>query len=178
MTKLDAFSAQIVRMVRNMPDQAILELVRNQLWVIAPSLAGASSSSEPARATQYTARALSGRGSAASNNRAPSPRVRSAKRVVAQPSPTRRRRRRVGAEARQQILTTVEQVIKASKGLSASEIAKKTSIPQARIASAVRELKGARRIHQGGDRRFARYAGDAKTAQKASLWARNNTKRR
>jgi DNA-binding transcriptional regulator GbsR (MarR family) len=58
--------------------------------------------------------------------------------------------------------------------LSASEIAKKTKLPQSRVASAVRELKAAKRIFQGGDRRFARYAGDPKTALRASTNARKN----
>ena len=66
----------------------------------------------------------------------------------------------------------VESVIKSSEGLSASEIAQKSKLPRTRVSSLVRDLKAQGRIHQGGDRRFARYAGDAKTAAKASEQAR------
>jgi hypothetical protein len=40
------------------------------------------------------------------------------------------------------------------------------------VATALKELRTAKRIFQGGDRRFARYAGDAKTAARASVIAR------
>jgi RIO-like serine/threonine protein kinase len=84
------------------------------------------------------------------------------------------RKRRATSAAKKQILTTVERAIKSSKGLSASEVAKQTKLPQARVTTAIRELKTARRIFQGGDRRFARYAGSAKTAKTASVFARKN----
>jgi len=47
-------------------------------------------------------------------------------------------------------------------------------VPQTRVAAALKDLKLAKRICQGGDRRFARYAGDLKTAEQASLSARKN----
>ena len=38
MSKLDSFSAQLVNMVRQMPDEALLELIRQQLFpTAAPS---------------------------------------------------------------------------------------------------------------------------------------------
>ena len=55
---------------------------------------------------------------------------------------------------------------------SARDIAAKTKLPKSRVSAVVRELKKAKRIYQGGDRRFARYAADAKTAEQASQRAR------
>ena len=52
--------------------------------------------------------------------------------------------------------------------MSASQVAKQAAVPQARAAAALKELKLAKRIHQAGDRRFARYAGDPKLAEQAS----------
>ncbi len=46
-------------------------------------------------------------------------------------------------------------------------------VPQPKAASALKQLKLAKRIVQGGDRRFARYAGDLKTALAASEQARS-----
>ena len=65
--------------------------------------------------------------------------------------------------------------MKSSKGLSTRDLAKALGRPQLAIAAAVRELKAAKRIYQGGDKRFARYAGDAKTAKQASLTARGHS---
>jgi Replication protein A C terminal len=154
MAKLDPFSQQIVEMVRNMSDEAILELVRNQLGMFegSGSVVAASATVASARSTQKRSNKAAGK--------------------------RRTTRKKGGSRAssaqRAELLTSVERVIKGAKGLSASEIAKKTKLPQSRVASLVRELKKAKRIHQGGDRRFARYAGDAKTAQKASITARKN----
>ena len=58
--------------------------------------------------------------------------------------------------------------------MSASEVAKSAGVPQSRASSALKELKLAKRIFQGGDRRFARYAGTASGAQAASDGARRN----
>jgi hypothetical protein len=68
----------------------------------------------------------------------------------------------------------VERIVKQSQGVSASDVAKSAGIPQTRAAAALKELKLAKRIFQGGDRRFARYAGDSKAAEQASLNARKN----
>ena len=77
---------------------------------------------------------------------------------------------------RQELLEAVERVVKSGAGLSASEVARAASIPQTRAAAALKELKLAKRIFQGGDRRFARYAGDLKTAEQASTAARKTAK--
>jgi len=163
MAKLDPFSAQIVNLVRNMPDEAILELVRNQLGVL-PGAVATDTAVAPAAARRKKR-----------VKRAPAKRV--ARKAVAKTTKARPKRK-TGAKrssvAREKVLSAVEKAVKGAKGLSASEIAKRTKIPQTRVAAAVRELKAAKRIFQGGDRRFARYAGDARTAQQASLYARKH----
>jgi hypothetical protein len=134
MAKLDPFSAQLVAFVRNMPDEAILELVRNQLGLIAP----AASAAVPVALAQAS-------------------RVRNV-----------RSRERLSAADKEKRLAEVERVVNASEGLSTSEIATKMKIPQSRVSAAVRELKASKRIFQGGERRFARYASDATQAHAAS----------
>jgi hypothetical protein len=148
---MDAFSAQIVKFVREMPDEALLELVKQKLGILGVSKA----------------------------------RVRHAEGAETPASPPRARRKRVIAPARrgarasterQGLLDTVERVVKAGSGVSASDVARSAGIPQARAAATLKELKLMQRIFQGGDRRFARYAGDAKTAEQASAIARKNAK--
>ena len=149
---LDAFAAQIVNHVRRMPDEAILALVLDQLGLGKRGLA---------RASRSTAARSSRSGKTASPASA---KVRT----------VRRRGPRATPEARQKLLELVERTVKAAKGLSTSEIAKRIGVPMLRAQGAVRELKAAKRIYQGGDRRFARYAGDPQTARQASLHARQN----
>jgi hypothetical protein len=88
--------------------------------------------------------------------------------------PGRPRKTTTTSAQRQETLDKVERIVKGSSGLSASEVAKQAGIPQTRAAAALKELKLAKRIFQGGDRRFARYAGDSKTAEQASIMARKN----
>jgi len=57
--------------------------------------------------------------------------------------------------------------------VSASDVARAAGIPQAHAAYALKQLKLSKRIFQAGDRRFARYAADSKTANEASLKARS-----
>jgi ribosomal protein S25 len=152
----DAFSAQIIELVRRMPDEAILELVKNRLGMA------------PFRGLAQQAR---------------EPRSRSARAAAAEPKSKRRarpaasrggqpRRATAVSQERKETLDSVERVVKASSGVSASEVAKASGIPQPRAAAALKELKLEKRIFQGGDRRFARYAGDTKVAEAASLAAR------
>lgn len=147
MPKLDAFSQQIVDLVRQMPDEALLELVKNQLGADGATVAPSPTNGRPTRASTKA-----------------KSKKRSAKKRGGKTPRT--------SAARQEAMDKVEGVITSSKGLSASEIAKKAKLPQTRVSSLVRDLKAQGRIHQGGDRRFARYAGDAKTAEKASEEAR------
>lgn len=84
------------------------------------------------------------------------------------------KRGRGSAAGRMELLSAVERIVKSSSGVSASEVAKSAGVPQSRASSALKELKLAKRIFQGGDRRFARYAGTASGAQAASDGARRN----
>ena len=143
MPSVDPFSAQIVQFVRQMPAEAILALVRQRLGV------------SPA--------AANGKGDLRSVASAPS--------AVASSRSNGRRTRSTSAD-RTALLATVERVVKAGSGLSASDVAKAAGVAQTRVAAAIRELKQSKRIFQGGDRRFARYAADTSTAKRASLAAR------
>jgi hypothetical protein len=160
---MDAFSAQIVKFVRAMPDDALLELVKQKLGILGAAAArskgrgkaSAAAWPTPARAPGGAARSTKG------------------KRAVA---PSRRRPTAPPSAERQGLLDAVERVVKAGAGLSASDVAGAAGIPQTRAAAALKELKLTKRIFQGGDRRFARYAGDPKTAEQASQVARKNAK--
>jgi hypothetical protein len=172
MATTDAFSSQIVHLVRSMSDEAILALVKNQLGAVtasAPLVAGARRRGRPPRA------ASAGTQAAAPAPAAAKPSTTS-KRGGAAPKrkPGRPRRSPAASQERQDTLNTVEKIVKGSQGVSASDVAKSAGIPQTRAAAALKELKLAKRIFQGGDRRFARYAGDGKTAEQASLNARKN----
>lgn len=157
---MDAFSAQIVKFVREMPDEALLELVKQKLGVI-----GAAAASK-ARKDGSTARAVV----TATANKAKSKANHGDRRKA--PASTRS----AISPDRQTVLEGVERVVKAGQGVSASEVAKAAGVPQTRAAAALKELKLAKRIFQGGDRRFARYAGDQKTADSASAFARKTAK--
>ena len=161
---MDAFSAQIVKFVREMPDEALLELVKQKLGVMQAAVnrsnqANQALSGSPARAASAATQKAKSR----SNPRHEAPRPASAR-----PPP-------ISAD-RQGTLDKVEDVVRAGSGVSASDVAKAASIPQTRAAAALKELKLAKRIFQGGDRRFARYACDAKTAEQASAFARKTAK--
>jgi ribosomal protein S25 len=172
MANLDAFTAQIVTLVRSMPDEAILELVRNQLGLVSSmgDIAPWAAVKVPAPAKRSRAR------KAVARKAAPKRAAKKAAPRKAAPRKAAPRKSRPPAsrtsEERSKTLEGVEKAVKAAKGLSVSELVKRTGLPPSRVSSALRELKGAKRIFQGGDRRFARYAGDARTAQQASEQAR------
>jgi hypothetical protein len=188
---MDAFTAQIVQMVREMPDEAILALVKNQLGaVVGAAGAGAAGAALPrARAGAPRAkRASKRRGAkrARAAQAAPAPKARKAR--AARPGrPAKKAKaaapRRAGKAAsksgstrasadRQNLVGTVERIVKSGGGMSASQVASAARAPQTRVANALKELKLAKRIFQGGDRRFARYAGDPRSAAQASENAR------
>jgi hypothetical protein len=161
----DAFSRQIVELVRTMPDDAILALVKNQLGAITGEVALAAPPPRRVRARPAgKAPAQSAKPAPAAAKRGTAPKRR----------PGRPRKSQAASAERQETLDAVERIVKANSGLSASEVAKQAGIPQTRAAAALKELKLAKRIFQGGDRRFARYAGEAKTAEQASITARKN----
>ncbi len=157
MAQMDAFSAQIVKFVREMPDEALLELVKQKLGVLGGP-AGRHGSRAPVRI-------------------GPVPLVRGSRSSSkAKPGAARARRAAPASMERQSVLDGIERVVKASSGVSASDVARLANVPQTRAAAALKELKLAKRIFQGGDRRFARYAGDLKTAEQASSSARKTAK--
>ncbi len=178
----DAFSAQIVELVRRMPDEAILELVKNRLGMA------------PFRELKQESRGRRARRARAAEPAPVEPAGRKSKRFVApiapvapvapvasvasvaseQPKAQRPRRAASVSPDRKKTLESVERVVKASTGVSASEVARAAGIPQPRAAAALKELKLGKRIFQGGDRRFARYAADARIAEAASLAARTS----
>jgi hypothetical protein len=177
----DAFTAQIIEYVRRMPDEAILDLVKNRLTgmkgLVSPlaPVAKARPGRKPGRkpgpkpaAAAPAAKATVAKAAPAAK-RGPKP-----KKAKAAKATKRAGRGGRGGAGRQDTLNLVERVVKAGSGLAASDVAKAASIPQSRASTALKELKLAKRIFQGGDRRFARYAGDAKTAEQASLHARKN----
>jgi hypothetical protein len=190
MATLDAFSQQIVKLVRSMSDDAILALVKHQLGVggrgagkgLAVVAAAARPGPKPgkrrrgrpkkaaaAKAPVAAAKpAAAPKAAPAKPGRKPGPKAKAVKKAAA---PKKARAARGGAD-RHELLGVVERVIKSGGGMAASEVAKAAGIPQSRATVAIKELKLAKRIFQGGDRRFARYAGDARTAQQASENAR------
>jgi hypothetical protein len=161
---MDAFSAQIVKFVREMPDEALLELVKQKLGVLSPG-----GQNRRHGTIQVVASGIPvTKGSRAVKRSRPSSRSVTMGGTPKPPAPA--------SAERQELLDAVERVVKAGAGLSASEVARSAGIPQPRAAAALKELKLSKRIFQGGDRRFARYAGDAKTAEQASASARKTAK--
>lgn len=193
MATLDAFSQQIVKLVRSMSDDAILALVKHQLGVggraAGKALAGVAvvrpgpkpGKRKPGRPKKVAAKAPAAAKPAAPKaapakpgpkpSKAPKAKPAKAAKVAKKAAPKKARAGRGGAD-RHELLGMVERVIKSGGGMAASEVAKAAGIPQSRAAVAIKELKLAKRVFQGGDRRFARYAGDARTAQQASENAR------
>jgi hypothetical protein len=165
----DAFEKQIVELVRKMPDDAILALVKDRLGAVASTAVAA-----PLVAAAVTRRRGRPARVAAPTPAAPVAPAAPAKRAAApaKRKPGRPKKTAALSAERQEVLNSVERIVKSSNGVSASDVARQASIPQTRAAAALKELKLAKRIFQGGDRRFARYAADAKTAEQASLNAR------
>ena len=139
MTELDPFTQQLLDMIRKMPDDAILELVRTNLGV-GSIAAGTTTTTAPARRT-------------------------------AAPKKGRRKARTRGDRAA--LLDRVEAFVRDSKGVGLSDVAEGLGESKSRIQSALRDLKKAGRVAAAGDRRFTRYAVDARTARAASKRARN-----
>jgi len=170
----DAFEQQIVDLVRKMPDAAIIALVKDRLGsVIGAGAAVAAPALVPAAATKRRGRPARTAAPAAAPAAA-APAAPAAKRgaAPAKRKPGRPKKTAALSAERQEVLNSVERIVKSGNGVSASDVARQAGIPQTRAAAALKELKLAKRIFQGGDRRFARYAGEAKTAEQASVNAR------
>lgn len=162
---IDPVSREIIRLVRSLPDEALLALVATHLGKVSGGVRVSRAVVSAARS-----RASTGDGSRKLG--------RKVGRKVAKAKPAAKRSTRGPKRAtrssagRQELVASVERAVKASEGLSASEVAKAAGVPQSRVTSALKELKLAKRIFQGGDRRFARYAGSASVAESASITAR------
>src|SRR5262245_51539301 len=138
MAQMDAFSAQIVKFVREMPDEALLELVKQKLGVLGVSARHNGRGAVRVLPVPVPSKAKGKRGVQAASARRPA-----------------RPRRTVPASAeRASILDNVERIVRAGSGMSASDVARSAAIPQTRAAAALKELKLTKRIFQGGDRRF------------------------
>lgn len=74
--------------------------------------------------------------------------------------------------AASQLEKAVERIVRESDGLAMGEIVKAADASRNDVRAAVLALKSAGKIHQGGERRFSRYAATAKAAKQASLRAR------
>lgn len=163
MPNIDSFSAQLVAMVRNMPDEAILELVLHKLTAdegpapkaaARPAAPAARKASPPAKkAKKKVAR-------------------RSTAKPASQPKPAAPAAAKAGDQSKDALIAAVEKTIKKSNGLGLAAVSAAVGQPKARVSSAIRELKDQKKIFQAGDRRFARYAGDVKTAKAATIRAR------
>src|SRR5262245_9230528 len=116
----DAFSRQIVELVRKMPDDAILALVKNQLGAVTGD--GALAAPTPRRGRARPADKAAPKAAPAAAKRGTAPKRR----------PGRPRKSQAASAERQETLDSVERIVKASSGLSASEVAKSAGIPQTR----------------------------------------------
>lgn len=186
MAQLDPIATALVSAVRKLSDSELFALVRLHFErggeVSRPAPAPAAKRPAPAKKKAPAPAAAKKAAPAPAKKAAPAPAKKPAAApagapVAAAAAPKKKpaaKRVKLSNEAKNQLATRVEEAVKKSQGLSASEIAKVVGVPQSRVSGVVKDLKTAKRIFQGGDRRFARYAGDAKVAEAASLAARQN----
>ena len=153
---MNLIQQKVVDMVRGMPDDELFALVRGEILGGGGKVAKSSGFTHP----------LAGTPSAP------------AAKLPAKSKPGKAKSKRkshgVRGQKRDGFLAAVEAVVKAGKGMSASQITAKVKAPQPRVAAVLRDLKLAGRICQGGERRFARYAADQKTADAKSKADRKN----
>lgn len=176
MPNIDSFSSQIVAMVRNMPDDAILELVLHKLTsddVPAPKAAVPPTAAAPQEASPPTTkpkkRTARRRTRASKTATQPKPATKPA---AAKPAAAKPAVAKTSNPSKDALLAAVEKTIKVSNGLGLAAISAVVGEPKTRVSAAILELKNQKKIFQAGDRRFARYAGDLKTAKAATISAR------
>ena len=174
MSKIDPFSAQLVALVRSMPDEAILALVRDQLGAVAAPAKKRATKPAPKkvvkRVVRKTRKKVAKRVAKKPAKAAPKKRV--VKKAAKKKAVKKARAPRGTTAARAQQLAKVEKFVKSSKGVSLAQVAAATKLSKPQAAGVIRALKQDGKIHQGGDRRFARYGASKKAAEKASLAAR------
>lgn len=129
-------------------------------------LAAPSASAAP-RAASSPARAPSSRAPEARTRRAQAP-AKPTKSAPEQPQ----RRARSTPEERAATASLVERAVAVEGCVSSGDIERKTGLPPAVIATALKILKSEGRIFMGGTKRFARYATTQAAADKASRAAR------
>ncbi len=139
---MDTFAKQLVDMVRQLPDEALLELVKNHLT-------GVTAAESPQRQTP----------------RAPRTPATPAK-------PRRKRGKRRSSANRAKLEQSVLAFVHDSNGVAVSDVAAGVGEPKSRVAPVLRKLRDAGTIHQAGDRRFARYGKTKTIAEAASKRAR------
>src|SRR5262245_48223599 len=128
MATTDAFSAQIVQLVRNMPDDAILALVKNQLGALTGgAFPVAKRRGRPPR---------SALGAMPAPVKAAKAEKRGRRAGAVKRGPGRPRKSPALSAERQATLEKVERIVKASSGVSASDVAREAGIPQTRAAAA------------------------------------------
>jgi hypothetical protein len=156
MTNPTPFAQQLVSMVRQMPDEAILDLVRNHLesgelaWLGHGGAGRKSGWSGAGRAeTKQVSSTKPKKGGAA-------------------------KAKRVGSVDRATLRKSVLTTILSSAGVSLGDVAAKLSAPKPQVAAAIRLLKAEGKIQQGGERRLARYAKTKTAAKKASRAAQRS----
>jgi hypothetical protein len=154
MTTLTPFAKQLVTMVRQMPDEAVLELVRNHLT----------------NGGELNASGWSGNGRSTGSGWTGTGRATSSKPKAARAEKTGRRSAADRAKLEQSVLAT----ILASTGVSLGDVAAKLGAPKPQLAATIRALKAEGKIKQGGERRLARYAKTQAAADKASRAAQRS----
>jgi biotin operon repressor len=163
MTDLSPFAKQLVAMVRQMPDEAVLELVRNHLAgggeLVASGWTGTGRAGDEDEGGGWSSNGSAIRERPASSK----PKVGRAKKAPRATAADR-------AKLEQSVLAT----ILASTGVSLGDVAAKLGAAKPQVAAAIRALKASGKIKQAGERRLARYAKTQTAANKASRAAQRS----
>jgi len=94
--------------------------------------------------------------------------------VLGKPEPAKRKPKRTPSRVTSNVDTEALVLAELNGGgRSSSEIAQATGAKKSAVARTIKKLKDDGKIFQGGERRFARYGLTQKTADDASLAARN-----
>ena len=142
---MNTFQTQIVKMVRDLPDDALLDLVRAEMG---NGLAAKSAANGASRVRV-----------AASDDNSPA-------------KPKRARRPRKRAVYTPALAEKVLHAVKiARRGVSTGEVEEYTKLQRTMVQRALGELVGDKKLAQFGKRRFSRYATTKALAKKASLKA-------
>lgn len=139
---MNTFQAQIVKMVREMPDDALLDLVRAEM-------SSGKSLSFPPRAKAEERPTMA------------TPR----KRVRVRNVKAKAKRRAFDPKSTEKVLHAVKI---AKRGVAIGDLEGYTKLPRSHVQRALGELLKGKRLFRAGDRRFTRYATTKAAAQKAA----------